>query len=102
VATDSASRRNWRRARSWTASAGGQDVQGDQRQRAGHREQRGRYLPGGARDVGLYGSRVRAGRHAGQGQRDDLDAGQRAAQQIDRLADTALEPILDLDLAWLR
>ena len=38
----------------------------------------------------------------GQGQRGDLDAGQGAAQQIGRLADTALEPILDLDLGWLR
>ena len=36
------------------------------------------------------------------GQRDDLDAGQDAAQQIDRLADAALKLILDLDLAWLR
>jgi len=35
-------------------------------------------------------------------QRDDLDAGQRAAQQVDRLADTALDLIGDLDLAQLR
>ena len=80
----------------------GQDEQGDQRQRAGHLEQRGRHLPGRAHDVGLHGGRGRAGRDAGHGQRDDLDAGQGAAQQVDRLADAALEPILDLDLAWLR
>jgi hypothetical protein len=80
----------------------GQDVQGDQRQRARQREQRGRYLPGRADEIGLDGGRGGAGRDAGHGQRDDLDARQRAAQPIDRLADAALKPILDLDLAWLR
>jgi hypothetical protein len=35
-------------------------------------------------------------------QHDDLGAGQGAAHQVDRLADAALELILDLDLAWLR
>jgi hypothetical protein len=49
----------------------------------------------------LDGSRGGPSRDAGQGQRDDLDAGQEAAQQIDRLADAALKVILDLDLAWL-
>jgi hypothetical protein len=49
----------------------------------------------------LDGSRGGPGRDAGQGQRHDLDAGQEAAQQIDRLADAALKLILDLDLAWL-
>ena len=80
----------------------GQDVQGDQCQRARQVEQCGRYLPGRADEIGLDGSRGGAGRDAGPGQRDDLDAGQRAAQPIDRLADAALKPILDLDLAWLR
>ena len=79
-----------------------QDKQGEERQRARHREQRRRYVLARAHDVGLDGSRRRAGRDAGHGQRDDLDAGQDAAQQIDRLTDAALKLILDLDLAWLR
>jgi hypothetical protein len=37
-----------------------------------------------------------------RGPGDDLDTGQCAAQQIDRLADAALELIGDLDLARLR
>ena len=54
------------------------------------------------RDVGLHPGRGGAGRDAGHRQRDDLDAGHDAAQQVDRLADAALELILDLDPAWLR
>ena len=80
----------------------GQDVQGDQCQRARQAEQRGRYLPGRADEIGLDGGRGGAGRDAGPGQRYDLDAGQRAAQQIDWLTDAAFKLILDLDLAWLR
>jgi len=52
-----------------------------------------------AHEVGLRAGRGGAGRDAGHRQHDDLDAGQDAAQQVDRLADTALELILHLDPA---
>ena len=79
-----------------------QDEQGEQRQRSDHDEQRMRQPAARAHDVGLHAGRGGAGRDAGHRQRDDPDAGQDAAQQVDRLADAALELILDLDLAWLR
>jgi hypothetical protein len=59
-------------------------------------------VPARVHDVGLHAGRGRGGRDAGYRQHDDLGAGQGAAQQVDRLADAALEPILDLDLARLR
>ena len=102
MATASASRRELTPGEQLDGQGHGQDEQGEQRQRARQREQRGRYVLARAHDVGLDGGRGGAGRDAGHGQRDDLDAGQDAAQQVDRLADAALKLILDLDLAWLR
>ena len=80
----------------------GQDEQGEQRQRRGHDEQRMRQPPARGRNVGLHAGHGGAGRDAGHRQRDDPDAGHHAAQQVDRLADAALELILNLDLARLR
>ena len=65
-------------------------------------EQRVRQPPARPDDIGLNPGRGGAGRDAGHRQRDDLDAGHDAAQQVDRLSDTALKLILDLDLGRLR
>jgi hypothetical protein len=80
----------------------GQDEQGEQRQRGRQHDQRMRQPAAGAHDVGLHAGHGGAGRDAGHRQGDDPGAGHDAAQQVDRLADAALELILDLDLAWLR
>jgi hypothetical protein len=48
-------------------------------------------------DVGLHAGRRRAGRDARRRQCRDLDAGDHAAQQVDRLADSPLEMVLHLD-----
>ena len=77
----------------------GQYEQAEQRQRGCHDEQRMRQPAARIHDVGLHAGRGSAGRDAGHRQHDDLDAGQDAAHQVDRLADTPLELILDLDLA---
>jgi len=68
----------------------------------GHDAQLVRQVVAPVHDVGLDAGRGRAEGDAGQRQRDDLDAGQHAAQQVDRLADAALELILDLNPARLR
>ena len=79
-----------------------QDEQGEQRYRRRYREQRVRQPAFAVHDVGLHAGRGRGGRDAYPRQHDDLDAGQRAAQQVDWLPDAALELILHLDRARLR
>ncbi len=79
-----------------------QDEQREQRQRAGHDNKGMRQPASRAPHVGFHAGRGGAGRDASHQQRHDLDAGQHAAQQVGRLADAALELILDRDLAGLR
>jgi hypothetical protein len=79
-----------------------QNEQSEQRHRTGHDNQRMRQPVARAHEVGLHTGRGGAGPDAGHGQRDDPETGQDTAQQVDRLADAALELILDLDLAGLR
>ena len=79
-----------------------QDEQREQHQRAGHDNKSMRQPASRAHDVGFHAGRGGAGRDASHQQRHDLDAGQHAAQQVGRLADAALELILDRDLAGLR
>jgi hypothetical protein len=77
----------------------GQYEQAEQRQRGCDDEQRMRQPAARIHDVGLHAGRGGAGHDGGHRQHDDLDAGQGAVHQVDRLADTPLELILDLDLA---
>ena len=68
-----------------------QDEQGEQHQRGDHDEQRVRQPAARTHNVGLHAGRGGAGRDAGHHQRHDPETGQHAAQQVDRLADAALE-----------